>query len=181
MEWEPLWAIDRPAIADVGTGSGCIALSLAVERPSARLLALDVSEDALALATENAQRLGVSARVRFAPLGLADVLDGPSLNAVVANLPYISSAEVETLPVNVRSFEPRLALDGGADGLEIVRDIAADATMALCDGGGLFLEIGEQQGEAVRLLLDELGFCEIQVRNDLAGRVRFVTAVLPAC
>lgn len=177
LDWEPLWKRESPAIADIGTGSGCIAISLAVERPEARLLAIDVSDQALALASENAQRLGVAQRVKFVPLGLADVLDEPCLDAIVANLPYIPSGAMAALPLNVQTFEPKLALDGGMDGLEIVREVIADASMALREGGGLFLEIGEEQGAAVEALLGELEFEQIRVHHDLTQRPRFATAV----
>ena len=163
----------------MGTGSGCIAVSLAVELSSARVLAIDVSDEALALAGENAQLHDVQDRVSFASAGLSDILDRPVLDAIIANLPYIPTATVEGLSERVKSFEPYQALDGGDDGLHIVRDVAADATMALRDGGGIFLEIGEEQGTAVAELLTDLGFEGVKVHSDLTGRVRFVTAFLP--
>ncbi len=179
LDSEALRRSDAPGIADVGTGSGCIAVSLALEIPSASLIALDTSEEALALAAENAQLHGVTERVAFSSAGLSDLLDSPSLDIIIANLPYIPTDVVKTLPLRVRNFEPVAALDGGADGLDSIRDVASDATMALRDGGSLILEIGEEQGPVVEELLVELGFEGAAVHKDLSGRVRFVTASLP--
>lgn len=173
-----LWEHEKPFIADVGTGSGCIVLSLAAARPDGRYLAIDISEDALALAQENAARLQLHEQVIFYAGDLEDVVEPEMLDAIVANLPYIPSAEIETLERSVRDFEPRLALDGGASGLDIITDLIADAGIVLKSGGKIFLEIGCEQGRAVKRLLEENGFSEIEVLPDLQGRDRVVCGVL---
>ncbi|HAS82880.1 MAG TPA: hypothetical protein DCS43_09480 [Verrucomicrobia bacterium] len=165
-------------MADVGTGSGCIILSLAAAHPQGRYLGLDVSEEALSLARENAERLGLTQRVIFACEGLSDVIEAETLDAITANLPYIPTGAIERLPKNVRDYEPRLALDGGASGLDIIRSVVEDAAIALKNDGMLFLEIGEEQGEAVRELLEETGFGDVAVHPDLTGRDRVVSGRL---
>ncbi len=178
LECPTLWQHERPALADVGTGSGCIALSLAAARPQGRYLALDVSEDALALARENAARLGLGERVIFTSEALSDIIEPETLDAITANLPYIPTAALETLPKNVREHEPRLALDGGASGLDIITSVVEDAAIVLRSGGMLFLEIGEEQGLAVRRLMEGAGFGDVAVHPDLNGRDRVASGRL---
>ena len=149
---------DGPTILDVGTGTGAIALSLAYERPQCRMVAVDCEEAALSLARENAARLGLEDRVSFV-LGRYCAGAAPaSLDAVVSNPPYIESAAVDALPPLIRDHEPRTALDGGADGLAIIRNLVHDAAIALKKGGFLFMEIGEHQGPAVLEILEGDGF-----------------------
>ena len=178
LECEMLWRQARPAIADVGTGSGCIVLSLAAARPQGRYLALDSSEEALALARENAARLGMEGRVIFTREALSDVVEAEMLDAIVANLPYIPTADVDRLPENVRAHEPREALDGGPGGLDIIAPLIEDAAIALKGGGMLFLEIGETQGAAVSGLMRMAGFDAVRVFPDLNGRDRVVAGQL---
>jgi release factor glutamine methyltransferase len=174
-----LWEADQPQIVDVGTGSGCILLSLAMARPEGRYTGLDVSEDALALAAENAERLGCRDRVEFRQGRLSDSFESESVDAVVANLPYIPSLDVDALPEHIREHEPRLALDGGPDGLVIVAQVVAAAERVLKPGGHLFLEIGDEQGAQVADLLKGSGFSEPTVRPDLTGRDRVVMGRAP--
>jgi release factor glutamine methyltransferase len=169
-----IWLEEVPAIVDVGTGSGCIILSLAAARPQGKYLALDVSDDALSLARENAAAMQLESNVHFVNADLADVVDPESLDAVVANLPYISTSDCEKLPKNVRDHEPRQALDGGPDGLTIIRSVIQDAGIILKNNGMLFLEIGEDQGAAVVELLKESGFSDVTLKQDLAERDRVV-------
>ncbi|MDD5679299.1 MAG: peptide chain release factor N(5)-glutamine methyltransferase [Kiritimatiellae bacterium] len=187
-----------PVVADVGTGSGCIAISLALERPEGRYLATDTSAAALALARENAARHGVSARIRFVACDLlsaapskttfqhsaecwnvvtADSTTFASLDAVVSNPPYVRTTDWAQLERSVRDCEPRAALDGGPDGLAVIRRLVAQAFQALKPGGVFFLEIGEDQGTAVLDLARAAGFRESHVRPDLAGKDRMVLAV----
>lgn len=169
---DDLWRREDPLVVDVGTGTGCIALTLAAERPLVRVIAADVSAEVLALARENAARLGLVGRVDWR---LGDLLDGipaGSLDAVVSNPPYIAAAVVETLAEEVRSHEPRLALDGGADGLAVVRRLVAQAALALRGGGRVWMEIGDEQGSAVKQILTASGFAAVQIRRDLAGQDR---------
>jgi len=171
---DTLWQTEAPAIVDVGTGSGCIVLSLAAARPNARYLAVDTSEEALALARENAATLNLTEHVHFVKADLSDVVDPESMDAVVANLPYIPSADCEQLSPEVRDHEPRSALDGGQDGLDIIRSVVQDAGIVLKNGGMLFLEIGDEQGAAVISLMKESGFADATVKQDLNGRDRVV-------
>jgi len=174
---EELWQ-GRPAVADIGTGSGCIVISLALARPQGLYIGLDRSEEALSLAGENAVNLGVDGSIGFACSELADTVEPASLNAIVSNPPYIPSGAIDTLPANVRDHEPRLALDGGPDGMAVLGEVVLDASMALKPGGYIFLEIGEDQAEAVTALLANEGFGDITVSRDLAGRDRVVQARL---
>lgn len=163
-----------PLLYDVGTGTGAIALSLAYERPECRVVAVDCEKEALSLARENCARLALEDRVSFV-LGKNCAGAAPgSLDAVVSNPPYISSAEVDVLPATIRAFEPRTALDGGADGLDVFRGLVHDAAIALRRGGFAFFEIGDGQGDAVRALMEDAGFSEVVVLKDLAGLVRYV-------
>lgn len=160
-------------VVDVGTGSGCIALALAAACPDARMTGVDVSDDALALARENAVRLGLAERVIFEKSDLLAGVDGP-LDLVVANLPYIPSAELPGLQREVLR-EPHTALDGGADGLTFVRPLIAQAAEKLAPGGRLAFELHLGQPAAVAAMLGEK-FCDVRTARDHSGRERFVFA-----
>ena len=173
LDEREVWNSPEPRICDVGTGTGCIAISLAVERPQCRLLAVDADAAALSLARENAALCGVADKVEFRHGRNCGGAAEASLDAVVSNPPYIASRVVDGLPPLIRDHEPRIALDGGADGLDVVREVVNDASIALRRGGWCFLEIGDDQGEAVRGILEDAGFTEIAVLADLAGLTRF--------
>jgi release factor glutamine methyltransferase len=163
-----------PAVAvDLCTGSGAIACFLAAEVPGARVLATEVDPGALAWARPNAERHGVEllAGDLDAPLppGLAGRVD-----VLCANVPYVPSGAIATMPRDVRDHEPRLALDGGPDGLDVLRRLAARAGRWLAPGGWLFCEIGEDQAEAAAALLTAAGLAEVAVHPDLVGRDRIV-------
>jgi release factor glutamine methyltransferase len=162
-------------ICDVGTGSGCLAVALAKTLPAANVRAVDVSPRALTVARENAIRQGVSDRVRFFQGDLLDgfIEDPGSLDVVVANLPYVLSGEMETLSVEVRR-EPVLALDGGPDGLSLVRRLIPQAFRILRSGGMLALEIGHGQSAGVLAAMRENGFSDAAAKKDFAGVDRFV-------
>lgn len=171
-----IWREPDPLVADVGTGCGCIAIALAVERPAARIEASDLSAEALALASENARRHGVAGRIAFR---LRDMLDGAaagSFDAVISNPPYVPTADLDGLAPCVRDHEPRIALDGGRDGLCHVRTLAEQAARALKPGGRLFLEIGAGQAPAAAAILRTAGFGGISVLPDLAGLPRVLEA-----
>jgi release factor glutamine methyltransferase len=170
---------DAPAarIADVGTGSGAIAVTLAKLRPDAALFAVDVSEDALAVARANAERHGAAITFLTGDLDVPLAAHAP-FTLIAANLPYIPTAELAGLPPEVR-VEPSLALDGGPDGLALVRRLVAAAPALLATGGALVLEIGAGQADATATLLGEAGFVEVQKKRDLAGIDRVVSGVKP--
>jgi release factor glutamine methyltransferase len=166
-----------PRIADVGTGSGALAITLAKLRADAAVFAGDVSAPALEVARANAERLG--AAVTFVEGDLGAPLAGHApFSLIVANLPYIPTADLAALPADVRS-EPALALDGGSDGLDLVRRLVAQAGALLAAGGALALEIGAGQGGATLALLRDAGFTDVQARKDLAGIERVISGVRP--
>lgn len=169
-----------PLVVDVGTGTGAIVLSLAKEYAGeATFLGTDVSEDAVALARENAERCLLADRVGFAVMDGLDDFDEPQcMDAIVSNPPYIESAVVDTLDPRVRNFEPRLALDGGPAGLDFYDRYLADALNLLKAGGAVFFEIGDTQGEAVRRMMESYGFGDIRISKDLSGRDRYASATL---
>ena len=169
-----------PLVVDVGTGTGAIVLSLAKEYVGeATFLGTDVSEDAVALARENAERCLLADRVGFAVMDGLDDFDEPQcMDAIVSNPPYIESAVVDTLDPRVRNFEPRLALDGGPAGLDFYDRYLADALNLLKVGGAVFFEIGDTQGEAVRRMMESYGFGDIRISKDLSGRDRYASATL---
>ena len=172
---EPLWTHPAPRIVDIGTGSGCIVISLALARP-ATYAAIDISEDALALARENAARLEVADRIAFRCADLLAGTEPASVDAIVANLPYIRRAEVDNLPKHIREHEPRLALDGGEDGLDLIRRLVDAARAVLRPGAWLFLEIGSDQGADLLAILAGAGYTDVSLRQDLGGRDRVVAA-----
>jgi release factor glutamine methyltransferase len=180
LECSALWAKKNPLIVDVGTGSGCIVLSLALARPNAFYAALDVSEDAIALAKENAASLAVADKVAFEQAELADLAEPQTVDAVVSNPPYVSTGDWENLPVHIRGHEPRQALDGGPRGLDVLEAVVQDASIALKPGGHLFLEIGHDQGRAVAGMLRECEFDGVEVRKDIGGHDRIAVAFLAA-
>lgn len=169
-----------PVVVDVGTGTGAIILSLAKEfKGEAAFLGTDVSEDAIALAKENAARCGLSGKVRFAVADGLDDFDEPEcVDVIVSNPPYIESAVCETLDPRVKDFEPRLALDGGQSGLDFYDRYLADALNILRPGGAVFFEIGENQGPALARLMADYGFMDISIEKDLAGHDRYASARL---
>jgi ribosomal protein L3-specific protein-(glutamine-N5) methyltransferase len=171
--------VDRGAAArvlDLCTGSGCVAVSLARERPTSRGIAADVSPDAIAVAAENALRLGAY-NVGFVVSDVFAALQPGKgrFDVITANPPYIAQAEIPTLTVDIRGYEPALALDGGSDGLAVVERIVAGAARFLAPGGVLAVEIGSDQGPAVRALFATAGFSDVEVRRDYGGLDRVVS------
>jgi len=167
--------VDRPCgILDVATGSGAVALALADELPDATITAADVSQDALDVARANSERLGMAARVSFLHSDLLAAIDGV-FDAISANLPYVTSEELATLQPEITRFEPALALDGGDDGLNLVRRLAEEAPARLKPGGLLALEIGDSQAAETEAILRAAGFAQTETHQDLTGRDRVVT------
>ncbi len=161
--------LEAPAVLDAGTGSGAIALAIADEHPGARVTAIDASEGALAVAAANARRAGLAGRVTFLLGDLGDDLGGP-YDLVVSNPPYVRPDELAGLQPEVRDWEPDVALvDRGQ-----TEALARAARDAIRPGGWLVLEVGDERGEEVAGLLRRLGFSDVRVGQDLAGRDRVV-------
>jgi len=170
-------------IADIGCGSGCISVALAKELPAARFIAVDLSPSAVAVATDNAVRHEVSPRIMFIvgdlfePVGqLLNELPQDACDAIVANPPYIESDSIEALEPEVRDHEPRSALDGGPDGLDVIRRLIVEAPRFLAPGAPLLFEIGFNQSAQVRRLLDDSPFKSVRMTNDLQSIPRLVIA-----
>ncbi len=166
-------------IADVCTGSGCVAIALACERPTWRFVATDISEPALVVARANAERCGVADRIRFER---TDILSGISekFDAIVSNPPYIPLGDRPTLPPDVRDYELALALFGGDDGLEVARTLAEHAAVRLKPGGLLLFECGAGQARGVReLIANAAPLTMIDIKGDLQGIPRVAIARLP--
>jgi release factor glutamine methyltransferase len=161
-------------LLDLGVGSGAIALAILAERPAARGLGIDVSEDALAVARENAANLGLAGRLALLRGDWTAGLQDAGFDLVVSNPPYIATHEIETLQPEVRDHEPRLALDGGADGLDAYRLLAPEILRVLKPGGLLLVEIGYDQAESVPPLFVEAGAEAVGVLKDLSDRDRVV-------
>ncbi len=160
----------RPEVVDLGTGSGCVGITLALEHPQAYVLAIDASADAIGVARLNAAALGC-ANIDFVIGNWLQGIDGKRLAMIVGNPPYIAAADAHLDQGDLR-FEPRSALTPGDDALAAVREIIAQAPAALADGGWLILEHGHDQGPAVRELLAAHGFTEVFSDRDLAGHER---------
>ncbi|PYK75299.1 MAG: peptide chain release factor N(5)-glutamine methyltransferase [Verrucomicrobia bacterium] len=164
----------KSEIMDVGTGSGVIALCLAAEFPGAQILAVDISNDALALAQENAARLNLAERVRFLKSNLLENVEGV-FDVIVANLPYVSTQERHTLSREVL-HDPEVAVFASTRGDELVRELIAQAPSRLRPGGMLALEIGMGQSEALLSTLAEKNYRDISSKTDYSGVTRFLFA-----
>jgi release factor glutamine methyltransferase len=163
-----------PLIAELGTGSGAIVISLALSLPAARFTATDVSQEALDVAVSNARRHHVQDRISFRQGDLLDALDRP-FDVIVANLPYVNTDDWTALPSEIRDYEPRLALDGGEDGLDLIRRCLRYAPDRLQPGGAVFLEFGAGQEQDVLALAYD-SFPSAVLRPDLGGRSRVLVA-----
>jgi release factor glutamine methyltransferase len=188
----------QPSTAlDFGTGTGCIAIALAVKCPSAKVVATDVSPDALALAKQNAARNNVTGQIQFLQgdgfvalanesergqlvreLGDTNMRTGcpRSFDLIISNPPYIPSAEIATLQPEVRDFDPRGALDGGADGLDFYRKLAMESKPFLKPGGKIMLEFGDGQADAIRKIFEAEKWIVEAVREEYSQRERFLIA-----
>jgi release factor glutamine methyltransferase len=174
-----LRARPTPRIAvDLCTGSGAIACLLAAEVPGARVLATELDPGALAWARVNAERHGVEVLTGDLDAPLPAELAG-RVDVLCANVPYVPSGAIATLPTDVRDHEPRLSLDGGPDGLDVFRRLAGRAGHWLAGGGRLYAEIGEDQAAAAAALLTAAGLTEVTIHQDLVGRDRIVEGTRP--
>lgn len=170
---EALRLAPGPRILDVGTGSGVLAVVLAREWPDAEVVALDICPQVLAMAVANARRNGVEGRVRFIEGDLVRLPAG-AFDLIVSNPPYIPAADLDGLMPEVRDFEPRRALDGGSDGLDPYRALAAQAETSLTPNGWLLVEVGIDQAAAVQQLFSDAGLTEVFCRADYGGIPRVV-------
>jgi release factor glutamine methyltransferase len=178
------WLAGRSALAggdaartvlDFGTGTGCLAIAIVKHDPAARVVAVDISPEALELARRNALANGVADRIEFQ---LSDaftaVPSGRQFDLIVANPPYIASSEVARLEPEVRDHDPRLALDGGSDGLDFYRRLAAEGRAFLRPEGRLMAEFGDDQSQEIRGLFEAAGWRVIEILPDLSGRLRLI-------
>lgn len=173
-------ANEKPIVLDLCTGSGCVAISIKSELPGARVYATDISRDALAVAKENAELNGQGS-VEFFRGDLFDAVSDLSLQGkfdlIVSNPPYIPAGDIDGLQREVADYEPRAALDGGPDGLDIISSIVRDAPLYLKSGGALLFEVGQGQALEVAAILSESGsFKDVLIRKDYSGIERIVSA-----
>ena len=173
---------DAALMVDVGTGSGVIAVTCALELTAARFYAIDLSVDALAMAQANAERHGVAERITWLQGDLLQpvrAMGGPPVDAIVANLPYIAEEEMSSLMPEVRDYEPRMALAAGAGGLQLIRRLIEESPAILRSGGLLAMELGCGQAEQVSAILQDGGWQEIRIIEDYAGIPRHILACRP--
>lgn len=169
--------VPQPTALDFGTGSGCIAIALAAKCPTAKVVALDVSTEALAVARQNAEKNGVAGRMEFVQGdGFAALQAGQRFDLFISNPPYIASAEIETLQPEVRDFDPRGALDGGADGLDFYRELAKKAGEFLNSQGKIMLEFGDGQADEIRKIFETQKWIVEAIRDDYSQRQRILIA-----
>jgi release factor glutamine methyltransferase len=166
-----------PRLLDIGTGSGCLAIALAVRVKNAQVTAIDRSDEALAVAQRNAAKHKVTERVRFLNGDLFGPVVGEQFDVIVSNPPYIPTAEVERLAPEVRDFEPRLALDGGPDGFAIIDRLLIEAGSYLVPGGTLLFEIGHDQADAARSRAEAMGWTVVKAIKDAGNHVRVLRVI----
>lgn len=167
----------RPTALDFGTGSGCVALALAAKCPAAMIYALDISSEALETAALNARNLGLDDRIRFIQgSSLGALPDGFRFDLIISNPPYIPGAEIDSLQPEVRDFDPRQALDGGADGLDFYRRLAGEAPARLNAQGRLMVEFGDGQAAAIGDLLQGQMWVVEDILEDYTHRPRLLIA-----
>ncbi|HEY3932900.1 MAG TPA: peptide chain release factor N(5)-glutamine methyltransferase [Verrucomicrobiae bacterium] len=167
------------SVLDFGTGTGCIAIALTAKCPNSKIIATDISADALALAKENAARNNVVERIEFLQGdGFTTLPKSAPFDLIISNPPYIPSAEIETLDPEVRDFDPRAALDGGADGLDFYRKIATEAKLFLKPDGKIMLEFGDGQAGTICKIFENEKWIVEAVKEDYSQRARILIALL---
>jgi release factor glutamine methyltransferase len=182
LAWECLEpsSAHTPSVFDFGTGTGCLPVAIAVKCPRARFVAGDVSPEALALAKANAERHAVADRIEFIESdGFAGLLPGSRFDLIVSNPPYIPTTEIATLQAEVRDHDPRVALDGGPDGLDFYRRLAAESVAFLNPDARLMVEFGDDQAPALREVFLNQNWIVEAVRQDYSHRDRFLIVRRP--
>lgn len=167
-------------IMDIGTGTGCIPISLTVLNKKVIAIGVDLSQEALDVALDNSLMHKVDSRIMWVHSDIFDGIDSVwlgKIDMILSNPPYIRTEDIDHLMLEVKGFEPRMALDGGPDGLDFYRRICKDAKSFLKEGGALLLEIGYDQGKEVCELLSQYGFKQVQCKKDLSGMDRMICAV----
>jgi release factor glutamine methyltransferase len=178
--WQQLEKLSSARVLDYGTGSGCLAITLALKCAQVEIHAVDISEPALAMAQKNSAVHGVGERIRFyASDGFSSLPRNLQFDLIVGNPPYIRSADIPHLQAEVRDYDPRSALDGGADGLEFYRRIASEAPRWLRPGGILLLEFGDGQEKALAEMFSTAPWRAASIALDLSGRPRILIAQCP--
>jgi len=168
--------IESPVVLDLGTGSGCIAVTIAGENPGAKIFAADISPEALRTASDNASMLRTKDKITFVKGDLLSPFKKDTFDIIVSNPPYIPESQYETLEPGVRDYEPKLSLLAGSEGLSIIKDIIGDSPYILKDGGWCLLEIGAGQSERVVELFQRRGFRGITALRDLSNTERVIKA-----
>lgn len=162
---------------DIGTGSGIIAITLSLNFPELKICATDISDDALNVARKNAIMHGVESRIEFVKSDLFDGLDPEKkFDLIVSNPPYIPSRDIPLLDPEIRDYEPRVAIDGGLDGLDVIRRIARDSHNYMQKGGFLVMEVGEGQGPSVLEILRGSNYSDCMIFKDLSGKERCIVS-----
>ncbi|MEG0619657.1 MAG: peptide chain release factor N(5)-glutamine methyltransferase [Raoultibacter sp.] len=172
-------ATDAYLVADLCTGTGCVACSIAHENPASHVIATDISPDAVQLARKNSEALGLDARIEVIECDLGAGIDAQlmgTFDLVISNPPYVPSSVVKTIPDEVKNFEPALALDGGPDGLDLFRRLLPFAHGALKPGGTLAVELHEEGMEHAASLAEKAGFTAVDIVHDLADKPRVLVA-----
>ncbi len=175
-------AIDDPIVVDMGAGSGAIACAISREVPGARVLATDISGDALEVTASNVARLGLSGRVFLAQGDLFQPTVGTEfehMDVLVSNPPYVPSRDIPSLAPEISRYEPRLALDGGPDGLDFYRRIAEGVSGRLTGRGFVALEVGDGQAAQVTEMLEQVGLIDVETTRDYSGAIRAVVGSKP--
>jgi release factor glutamine methyltransferase len=177
LGWKFLSERQTPAALDFGTGTGCIAIAIAAKCPTAKVTALDISTEALALAKQNAEQNKVAERIVFLPSDHFTALTGLNqFDLIISNPPYIASAEIAILEPEVKDFDPRAALDGGADGLDFYRRLAAEAKPFLKPDGKIMVEFGDGQAEDIKTIFETVKWIVEAIQEDYSQRARILTA-----
>ena len=174
--------IENPLIADVGTGSGCLAISFATEIEGSEVYATDISDKALQVAKTNAEKYGVADKITFEQCSCLDNFEyfqhaKNHFSAIVSNPPYVPTAVIDELPKNVRHFEPMVALDGGSDGLEVFKKIVVQGRTLVEQGGLILFELHETCLDKARCFAEQAGLKRVSILKDLAGKNRYLACV----